>query len=118
MSKWRKWLFFIVLALAIPLGLSYWNHQLEKTYPERLAIAQAEHQEKYPKCPSVTTREVRNAEGVVVRTETRERMVYCDGKGPPPAEVPTWFKVVGIILLVILLCFGCFQILPFIFMAL
>lgn len=121
-SKWksRRWLVALVVAIAIPVGLQTWDHELEKTEPQRQALfaakraaEQAEQDKLYPKCIQTVKTEVTKADGSVAITE-RQVKVYCDKTPPEPVQAP-WVKPVLIGLFVLLFLLALFSRSPVIF---
>lgn len=119
-SQWKvlRWVVAAIVGAGVWGGGWYWSHELERTAPQREAVARAEQQKartafekQYPKCTRVTTSEVTNSDGTVTKQESRDQ-VYCDGRVPPQLQsepMPHGLKValitagvlVGVLVLVL-----------------
>lgn len=114
--KIAYWSACVAAGIAIPCSFAYLNHKLEESAPQRIAAArveQAAYDKAHPKCTEVAKTEVRDKDGSVVRTDTREYTVLCEKLPPEPSlweRSPWWGKVlyciVGFVLCVAAVIWG------------
>jgi hypothetical protein len=124
-----KWAACLAFAVGLPVGLYLWSQQLAATEPQRLAALQAERAvaraanlKAHPECTQVTTTEVRDAAGAVMRSETHRETRACVPVVRAEYVMPTWLKVTLIVLAIalalLLLCCGAFEGLAYLLIAL